>query len=59
MYRLTIYQGDQKTVNEISDEDELREAVESALNDIENKAIKTFTVSWINQGTYQKPFWED
>ena len=65
MYRLTItvhrplsYEGDEKTVDEYSDEDELREAVEDALNDIEKKAIKTFSVSWISGKTYTKPFWE-
>ena len=58
MYRLTIYEGDEKTIDEYSDEDELREAVEDALNDIEKKAIKTFTVSWISNKTYTKPFWE-
>ena len=58
MYRLTIYEGDEKTVDEYSDEDELREAVEYALNDIEKKAIKTFSVSWISAKTYTKPFWE-
>ena len=58
MYRLTIYEGDEKTIDEYSDEDELREAVEDALNDIEKKAIKTFSVSWISGKTYTKPFWE-
>ena len=59
MYRLTIYEGDEKTVDEFADEDELREAVEDALNDIEKKAIKTFSVSWISGKTYTKPFWEE
>ena len=59
MYRLTIYEGNEKTVDEFDDEDELREAVESALNDIEKKAIKTFSVSWISAKTYTKPFWEE
>ena len=58
MYRLTIYEGNEKTVDEFDDEDELREAVESALNDIEKKVIKTFSVSWISAKTYTKPFWE-
>ena len=57
MYRLTIY-GDEKNVDEFEDEDDLREAVENALNDIERKAIKTFSVSWISGKTYTKPFWE-
>jgi len=57
MYRLTIY-GDEKNVDEFEDEDDLREAVENALNDIEKKAIKTFSVSWISGKTYTKPFWE-
>lgn len=59
MYRLTIYQRDEKSVDEIEDEDELREAVESALNDVEHKRIKTFSVSWISEKRYQKPFWEE
>ena len=57
MYRLTIYDHEDKTVIELDDEDELREVVDSALNDIEKKAIKTFSVSWISKKTYQKPFW--
>ncbi len=59
MYRLTIYEGDEKTIDEYSDEDELREAVEDALNDIEKKAIKTFSVSWISGKTYTIPVWEE
>ena len=59
MYRLTIYQRDEKSVDEFGDEDELRDAVDSALNDIEHKRIKTFSVSWISGKTYQKPFWEE
>jgi len=58
MYRLTIYEGNEKTVDEFDDEDDLREAVESALNDVEKKVIKTFSVSWISAKTYTKPFWE-
>ena len=34
------------------------EGDEDALNDIEKKAIKTFSVSWISAKTYTKPFWE-
>jgi len=48
----------EKTVEEFEDEDDLREAVDVALNDIEKKAIKTFSVSWIGAKTYTKPFWE-
>lgn len=59
MYRLTIYEGDNKSVDEFEDEDDLRSAVDDALNDIERKAIKTFSVSWISKGTYNKPFWEE
>ena len=58
MYRITIYQENEKTVGEFDDEDDLREAVEAAINDIEKKAIKTFSVSWISDKTYTKPFWE-
>jgi len=58
MYRLTIY-GDEKDVDEFDDENELREVVDAALNDIESKAIKIFSVSWISAKTYTKPFWEE
>lgn len=60
MYRLTIYdnQGDKSSVDEIEDEDELRENVESSVNDLENKEIKSFVVSRVSGKTYQKPFWE-
>lgn len=58
MYRLTIYEGDKKSVDEFKDEDDLRESVDLALNDIEHKRIKTFSVSWISGRTYEKPFWE-
>ena len=59
MYRLTYYElNNNKFADEYDDEDELREAVESALNDIEKKAIKTFSVSWLSTKTYTKPFWE-
>jgi len=59
LYRLTIYENDRKkTVDEFDDEDDLRESVENAMNDIENQNIKTFSVSWISDKTYQKPFWE-
>jgi len=61
MYRLTIYeQGSEKTIDEFEDEDELRGAVDTALNDIESKSIKTFSVSWLSKSTYtpETPFWE-
>jgi len=59
MYRLTIYERDEKTTDEFDDEDDMREAVDIALNDLEKKSIKTFSVSWISEGgSYQKPFWE-
>lgn len=58
MYRLTIYDHEDKTVIELDDEDELREVVDSALDDIEKETIKTFSVSWISKKTpRQKPFW--
>ena len=58
MYKLSIWQNDEKSVEEFDDEDELRERVDDCLNDIDKKAIKTFTVSWISQGSYVKPWWE-
>lgn len=60
MYRVTIYDYQSgKTVDETNDEDELREYVESALDDLENKNIKSFVTSRVNEGTYTKPFWEE
>jgi len=58
LYRLTIYENNEKSIDEFEDEDDLREAVETALDDIERKAIKTFSVSWLSEGIYRKPFWE-
>jgi len=59
MYRITFYQQDLKFVSEIDDEDELRDAVASAVDDIEQKQIKTFAVSWIsNKSRPEKGFWE-
>ena len=61
MYRLTIYENDgEKTVDECSDEDDLKDMVDMAMNDIEQKAIKTFSVSWISEKRFipEKPFWE-
>ena len=59
MYRMTVYdnQGD-KAVDEIEDNDELRDQVEAALTDIEEHEIKSFTVSRISGKSYEKPFWE-
>jgi len=59
MYRLTIWdnQGD-KSVDDIEDEDELRDSIESSVNDLENREIKSFVVSRVSGKTYQKPFWE-
>lgn len=59
MYRVTIYDssGD-KSVEEMNDEDMLRERVNDCMNDLENRGIKTFTVSWISNHVYTKPFWE-
>ncbi len=63
MYRITIYprrNRNEKRVSEFRDEDELRDAVDGAINDIENKTIKTFMVSWLSDSTFtpDTPFWE-
>jgi hypothetical protein len=59
MYRLTVYMNDgEKTVDEFEDEDELREQVESSVNDLENREIKSFVVSRVSGKSYEKPFWE-
>lgn len=59
MFRLTIY-DDEKAVDEF-EKDELRDAVESALRDLEIGSIRSFTASRISKKTYhhEKPFWED
>jgi hypothetical protein len=59
IYRMTIYdnQGD-KAVDEIEDNDELRDQVEAALTDIEKREIKSFAVSRVSRKNYEKPFWE-
>lgn len=60
MYKIMIYEGNIKTSDEYEDEDELREAINDCLNDLEHKNIKTFCVSWISKGGfYKKPFWEE
>lgn len=59
MYRLTKYQFDEKTVDEIKDEDVLRVEVDTALDDVEAKRIKTFSVSWIYHKSGERPFWKD
>jgi len=58
MYRITIYEGDQKTTDEYQDEDDMRDSVDKCLDDLEAHRIKTFSVSWLSEGRYQKPFWE-
>jgi len=60
MYRITLYEGDDKSVEEFDDEDDMRDRVDQCLDDLENKSIKSFTVSWISQNRYpiDKPFWE-
>ena len=60
MYRITYYDfsTNTKTVEEFNDEDDMRETVDMCLNDIENKAIRAFTVSTISGKVYEKPFWE-
>ena len=59
MYRITIYEGSDKSVEEFDDEDDMRNRVDDCLNDVEAKRLKSFTVSWISKGgPYKKPFWE-
>lgn len=59
MYRLTIYETGEKSVDEFSDEDNLRDAVKTAMDGIENHRIKTFSVSWLSEQTHTKGFWEN
>jgi len=58
MYRVTVWEDDEKTVTEYDDEDELRDLVEICLDDLERGAITSFVVSRISKGSYKKPFWE-
>lgn len=60
-YRITIYQDSLKDIYETDDEDEVRDQVDSCLDDLEKKSIKSFTVSWISEKapSINKPFWED
>ncbi len=58
MYRITIYENDEKTVQEHGDEDEMRDHVDNCLDDLEEGNISSFVVSRISKGTYKKPFWE-
>uniref|UniRef100_A0A6M3L508 Uncharacterized protein n=1 Tax=viral metagenome TaxID=1070528 RepID=A0A6M3L508_9ZZZZ len=60
MYRITIYdkEGEKSVLHEGRDEDELRDMVESCVNDLENKEIRSFVVSRVSGGTFKKPFWE-
>ena len=60
MYRITIYdkEGEKSVLHEGRDEDELRDMVESCVNDLENKDIRSFVVSRVSGGTYKTPFWE-
>lgn len=45
-------------ISEFADEDDMRDFVDSCLNDLENRSISSFTVSRLSQNRYQKPFWE-
>jgi hypothetical protein len=59
MYRITIYDNDgTKTVDEMNDEDELRSRIDDCKDDIENKIIKTFSVSWLSSYRHQEKWWE-
>ncbi|RLC88839.1 MAG: hypothetical protein DRJ03_00960 [Chloroflexi bacterium] len=59
MYKLTIYEGDNKSVEDIQDEDELRERIDNCLDDLEARNIKTVIISWVSQRfPPEKPFWE-
>jgi hypothetical protein len=59
MYRLTTYMPNgEKTVDEMEDNDELRDAIETATCDLENREIKSFVASRISGKSYEKPFWE-
>jgi len=42
----------------MEDNDELRDAIETATCDLENREIKSFVASRISGKSYEKPFWE-
>ena len=60
MYRITIYDkdGQKNIILETKDEDEMRETVDTCINDLENTEIRGLLVSRLSEGRYQKPFWE-
>ena len=59
MYKIVSYDYENnKTVDEVSDETELKDLVDLYLNDLEISSLKTFTVSRVKEGLSQKPFWE-
>lgn len=59
IYKLSIWQNDEKTVEEFDDEDEMRDRVNDCINDLEHKTIKTFAVSWISQYTHDQEYWKN
>jgi len=61
MYRITIYSNDnEKEVNEMKDEDRMRDVIYQCINDLEAEHIKSFVVSRVvPRSFYQKPFWEE
>ena len=58
MYRVTIYEYEEKTVFECEDEDEMRDHVETCIDDLESGSITSFVVSTVTGGVQIRPFWE-
>ena len=58
MYRVTIYEYEEKTVFECEDEDEMRDHVETCIDDLESGSITAFVVSRVSDSIYKEPFWE-
>jgi hypothetical protein len=56
---MTIIANDgDKFVDEFEDEEELRDAIDTATNDLEARDIRSFVVFRSSGKTYEKPFWE-
>lgn len=58
-YRVTVYNHNgEKDIEEISDEDSMRDAVDQYLNEVESGKIRTFMVSRINKVTAKSNWWD-
>lgn len=59
MYRLTMYDNKgNKDIDEFKDEDALRNEIDRAIDQIESKQLKTFSVSWIKETPENTNWWD-